>query len=162
MPRQPRLDAPNTLHHVMVRGIERTAIVRDDLDRADFVARPWQDTTTILAQFGPTVRRARHAYRTFVAAGLPQGRRPELQGGGFVRRLGGWQAGRAPDGRPRPGGCADPGHGPLCHQAPPGRGRPARGGTARHLLAYVWVEGLGRRGAPRAVPWQADIPRWCR
>ena len=39
MPRQPRLDAPGTLHHVMVRGIERTALVRDDVDRADFVAR---------------------------------------------------------------------------------------------------------------------------
>ena len=39
MPRQPRLDAPNTLHHVMVRGIERTALFHDDADRADFVAR---------------------------------------------------------------------------------------------------------------------------
>ena len=39
MPRQARLDAPNTLHHVMVRGIERTTIFRDDRDRADFVAR---------------------------------------------------------------------------------------------------------------------------
>ena len=39
MPRQPRLDAPNTLHHVMVRGIERTALFHDDGDRADFVAR---------------------------------------------------------------------------------------------------------------------------
>jgi hypothetical protein len=55
------------------------------------IARPWQDTTTILAQFGPTVRRARHAYRIFVAAGLPQGRRPEFQGGGLVRSLGGWE-----------------------------------------------------------------------
>jgi len=35
MPRQPRLDAPGTLHHVMVRGIERTALFRDDHDRAD-------------------------------------------------------------------------------------------------------------------------------
>jgi REP element-mobilizing transposase RayT len=39
MPRQPRLDAPNTLHHVLVRGLERRAIFRDDTDRADFVAR---------------------------------------------------------------------------------------------------------------------------
>jgi REP element-mobilizing transposase RayT len=38
MPRQARLDAPNTLHHVMVRGIERTALFRDDRDREDFVA----------------------------------------------------------------------------------------------------------------------------
>ena len=39
MPRQARLDAPDTLHHVMVRGIERTAIFRDDHDRTDFLAR---------------------------------------------------------------------------------------------------------------------------
>jgi REP element-mobilizing transposase RayT len=39
MPRQPRLDAPDTLHHGMVRGIERCVIFRDDADRTDFVAR---------------------------------------------------------------------------------------------------------------------------
>ena len=39
MPRQPRLDAPETLHHVMVRGIERTALFRDDRDRTRFVTR---------------------------------------------------------------------------------------------------------------------------
>src|SRR3990172_2914704 len=191
MPRGPRLDAPDVLHHVMVRGIERRAIFRDAADRTDFltrvaalatagawivyawallpnhahllvrtgrrplaramrslltgyagafnrrhkrvghlfqnryksivveeepyllelvrylhlnplraqvlpdltaldrypwtghsallgtVARPWQDTRTILRQFGPTPTRAKRAYRTFVAAGLPQGRRPE-------------------------------------------------------------------------------------
>jgi REP element-mobilizing transposase RayT len=206
MPRQPRLDAPETLHHVMVRGLERRAIFRDDQDRADFVARlaalaaagaltvsawallpnhahllvrtgarplarsmrslltgyagafnrrhkrvghlfqnryksivveeepyllelvrylhlnpvragvvkslpaldrypwtghsallgtvprPWQETRPVLAQFGPTPARARRAYRAFVAAGLPQGRRPELQGGGLIRSLGGWAA----------------------------------------------------------------------
>ncbi len=206
MPRQPRLDAPETLHHVMVRGLERRAIFKDDADRDDFlvrlaalaeagawtvyawallpnhahllvrtgtrplarsmrslltgyagafnrrhkrvghlfqnryksivveaesyllelvrylhlnpvriklvpdvraldrspwtghsallgrVPRPWQDTATILAQFGPTRRRALRAYRAFVAAGVSQGRRPELQGGGLIRSLGGWQA----------------------------------------------------------------------
>jgi len=206
MPRQPRLDAPNALHHVMVRGLERRAIFTDAPDRADFVARvadlaeqgalsvyawallpnhahllvrtgtrplarsmrslltgyagafnrrhhrvghlfqnryksivveeepyllelvrylhlnplrahgvatlaaldrypwtghsavlgtvprPWQDTRTILAQFGPTRRRARQAYRTFVQAGVARQRRPDLQGGGLVRSLGGWDA----------------------------------------------------------------------
>jgi len=33
------LDAPDTLHHVMVRGLERRAIFRDDTDRTDLVAR---------------------------------------------------------------------------------------------------------------------------
>jgi len=39
MPRQPRLDAPGTLHHVIGRGIERTKIFRKDEDRLDFVNR---------------------------------------------------------------------------------------------------------------------------
>ena len=56
------------------------------------VPRPWQDTRTVLAQFGPTTARARKAYRAFVAAGIPRGQRPELQGGGLVRSLGGWDA----------------------------------------------------------------------
>lgn len=206
MPRGPRLDAPDTLHHVMVRGIERRALFRDEADRADFVgrlaalaesgalqiyawvllsnhahllvrtgirplarsmrslltgyagafnrrhrraghlfqnryksvvveeepyllelvrylhlnplragvvrdfraldrypwsghaalmgtlSRPWQVTTEVLGLFAPTVTRARMAYRSFVAAGAAQGRRPELQGGGLVRSLGGWVA----------------------------------------------------------------------
>ena len=204
MPRQPRLDAPDTLHHVMVRGIERRVLFRDDPDRADFVARlaalaeqgaltvyawallpnhahllvrtgtrplprsmrslltgyagafnrrhhrvghlfqnrytsivveaepyllelvrylhlnplrahvvpalrpldrypwtghsallgtvprPWQATQAILDQFGPTPARAKKAYRTFLAAGIAPGRRPELQGGGLLRSHGGW------------------------------------------------------------------------
>jgi putative transposase len=206
MPRGPRLDAPNTLHHVMVRGIEGRSIFRDDRDRDDFVRRlaevavakdltiyawallpnhlhlllrtgtsslaramrslltgyagafnrrhrrrghlfqnryksivveeepyllellryihlnplraksvpdlgaldrypyaghaallghrscPWQATGAVLAMFAPRLRRARTAYREFVAAGIPQGRRPDLQGGGLVRSLGGWAA----------------------------------------------------------------------
>jgi putative transposase len=39
MPRQARLDAPGTLHHVMVRGIEGRSLFRDNRDRQDLVAR---------------------------------------------------------------------------------------------------------------------------
>ena len=39
MPRQARLDAPGTLHHVMVRGIDGVSIFRDDQDREDFLSR---------------------------------------------------------------------------------------------------------------------------
>jgi len=39
MPRQARLDTPGTLHHVMMRGIERKRIFREDEDRKDFVSR---------------------------------------------------------------------------------------------------------------------------
>ncbi|MCK8603317.1 hypothetical protein [Desulfoferrobacter suflitae] len=39
MPRQPRLDAPGPLQHVMARGIERKEIFKDDEDRNDFLNR---------------------------------------------------------------------------------------------------------------------------
>ena len=39
MPRGPRLDAPGTLHHVMIRGIERGSIFLDDADRSEFLTR---------------------------------------------------------------------------------------------------------------------------
>jgi REP element-mobilizing transposase RayT len=39
MPRQPRLDAPGTLHHVMGRGIEKTKIFSYKTDRDDFLKR---------------------------------------------------------------------------------------------------------------------------
>jgi REP element-mobilizing transposase RayT len=335
MPRQARLDAPDTLHHVMVRGLERRVIFTDDTDRADFLARvaavaeqgawtvyawallpnhahllvrtgsrplprcmrslltgyagafnrrhmrvghlfqnryksivveeepyllelvrylhlnpirakvvpdlrrlarfpwtghsallgtvprPWQDTHPILSQFGPTLPRARKAYQEFVAAGLPQGRRPEFQGGGLLRSLGGWQAVTAvrrtgapveADARvlgsgafvaallreapalPAPRGMAAPVTlATLVARLAAACGVPASallGGTqtraavaARQLLAYVWVEVLGRRasalaracgqtrgnistaarrGAVQAARWQAAIPQWCR
>ncbi|MBI4248447.1 MAG: transposase, partial [Elusimicrobia bacterium] len=39
MPRQPRLDAPGLLQHVLARGIERRAIFRDKTDYQDFLSR---------------------------------------------------------------------------------------------------------------------------
>ena len=39
MPRGPRLDTPGTLHHVIIRGIEKREIVVDDDDRDFFVCR---------------------------------------------------------------------------------------------------------------------------
>jgi REP element-mobilizing transposase RayT len=39
MPRTPRVDAPGCLHHVVVRGIERRHIFRDELDRRDLLNR---------------------------------------------------------------------------------------------------------------------------
>ncbi len=54
--------------------------------------RPWQATAAILGHFAARIGQARAAYRAFVAEGVAQGRRPELQGGGLVRSLGGWTA----------------------------------------------------------------------
>jgi putative transposase len=42
MPRGARLDAPQALHHVMARGIDRQTIFHDDLDRDEFVSRLWK------------------------------------------------------------------------------------------------------------------------
>jgi REP element-mobilizing transposase RayT len=39
MPRQSRLDAPGILHHVIIRGIERRNIFKDDEDRNDLIER---------------------------------------------------------------------------------------------------------------------------
>ena len=39
MPRRARLDAPGTLHHVIIRGIEKRKIVDDEQDRAVFIAK---------------------------------------------------------------------------------------------------------------------------
>lgn len=204
MPRQARLDAPGTLHHVIVRGIEKRKIFDDDRDRRTFVTKlgnlardtgtaiyawallpnhvhfllrsgpgglprfmrrlltgyalvynrrhkrwghlfqnryksivceedayfqelvryihlnplraelvadvkelndylwcghgvllgkhkaVWQDRDYVLGWFGGNQRRALEAYRKFMLAGLGQGQRPELVGGGLLRSHGGW------------------------------------------------------------------------
>lgn len=37
MPRQSRIDAPGALHNIVIRGIERKAIYKDDTDLVDFI-----------------------------------------------------------------------------------------------------------------------------
>ena len=39
MPRKARIDAPGAIHHVIVRGIERRSIFRDNQDRNNWIAR---------------------------------------------------------------------------------------------------------------------------
>jgi len=39
MPRKARIDAPGALHHIIIRGIERKAIFKDDSDRENFLER---------------------------------------------------------------------------------------------------------------------------
>jgi putative transposase len=204
MPRQARLDAPGTLHHVMIRGIEKRNIVSNRKDREDFVSRmgdiasdtqtviyawalltnhahillrsgphslstfmrrfltgyaisynkrhfrhghlfenryksivcqedayfqeliryihlnplrvqlvnnlseldsypwaghsvivgrirhEWQDRKHVLSWFGRSEDEAQKAYRAYIHAGVDQGNRPELVGGGLIRSLGGW------------------------------------------------------------------------
>ena len=39
MPRKARIDAPGALHHIIVRGIEKRQIFKDDKDRHQFIKR---------------------------------------------------------------------------------------------------------------------------
>ena len=56
------------------------------------VKRDWQRVDEVLGLFGKRKADARKAYLRFVKKGVPQGRRPELSGGGLVRSAGGWKA----------------------------------------------------------------------
>lgn len=204
MPRQARIDTPGGLHHVIIRGIEKKAIFKDNLDRDNFINRlgtilsetatpcyawalmpnhvhlllrtgstpiatvmrrlltgyaqhfnrrhcrhgqlfqnryksilceedlyllelvryihlnplraglvkdlkglkcyrygghavlmgslehEWQAKEYLLKLFGKTERQGRGQYASFIAAGVNQGRRPDLVGGGLLRSIGGW------------------------------------------------------------------------
>jgi REP element-mobilizing transposase RayT len=82
MPRGPRLDAPGTLHHVMVRGIEKRMIVEDDQDREDFVTRMGSialDTGTSIYAWALMTNHA-HILLRSSTAGLPTFMRRFLSG----------------------------------------------------------------------------------
>jgi len=70
MPRLARLDAPGVLHHVMIRGIERRKIYRDNKDREDFIerlSRLLPETET--ACYGWSIM-ANHAHFLFRSGGV--------------------------------------------------------------------------------------------
>ncbi len=50
----------------------------------------WQDSKYVLDYFGIKTGKARKRYLAYLKAGIKQGRRPELVGGGLIRSLGGW------------------------------------------------------------------------
>lgn len=54
------------------------------------INRKWQDVDYVLSWFGQGESLARRAYAEYVKDGIPEGRRPELVGGGLIRSLGGW------------------------------------------------------------------------
>jgi REP element-mobilizing transposase RayT len=84
----------NPLRRRLVRDLAALAACRHAGHAALLgrVPRPWQDTQAVLAHFGQSPAEARQRYEAFVAAGAARGRRPELQGGGLVRSLGGREA----------------------------------------------------------------------
>lgn len=54
------------------------------------IKREWQDTDYTLGYFGKSKKRAIKEYEAFVKAGVKEGRKRELTGGGLIRSLGGW------------------------------------------------------------------------
>jgi hypothetical protein len=54
------------------------------------VKRDWQAVDAVLAYFGKGRKKAIQRYEEFVTGGVSQGRRPELEGGGLIRSVGGW------------------------------------------------------------------------
>lgn len=54
--------------------------------------RDWQDANYVLNYFGKQRTSAIRHYYEYVAAGIEQGKRTDLTGGGLIRSLGGWSA----------------------------------------------------------------------
>ena len=96
MPRLARLDAPGVIHHVIIRGIERRKIFRNNKDRNDMMDRlsdllpatnticykycghsvlmgkrqcPWQDKRYVLSSFGKSLSSGRVNYYAYVKDG---------------------------------------------------------------------------------------------
>ena len=65
MPRQPRLDVPGALHHIMVRGINRSAIFKDDEDKARFLQRLGENVTEAKASIYAWVLMNNHVHLLF-------------------------------------------------------------------------------------------------
>ena len=82
MPRQARLDAPGTLHHVIIRGIEQRKIVNDDQDRQDFIFRMGTialETETLIYAWALMTNHA-HILLRSSPSGLPRYMRRLLSG----------------------------------------------------------------------------------
>ncbi len=50
----------------------------------------WQNTDEVLARFASRTLPSRRRYLNFIIKGIPEGRRPDLVGGGLIRSAGGW------------------------------------------------------------------------
>jgi len=82
MPRQARLDVGGTLHHVIIRGIEKKPIFADDLDREGFICRMGKlalETGTKIYAFSLMTNHA-HVLLRSSSSGLPQYMRRLLTG----------------------------------------------------------------------------------
>jgi REP-associated tyrosine transposase len=69
MPRQARLDVPGALHHIMVRGINKSAIFRDNQDRARFLERLGETVSAAQASVYAWVLMKNHVHILFKSGG---------------------------------------------------------------------------------------------
>ena len=69
MPRQARLDIPGALHHIMVRGINRSAIFRDNQDRARFLERLGETVSAAQGSIYAWVLMKNHVHILFKSGG---------------------------------------------------------------------------------------------
>lgn len=65
MPRQARLDIPGALHHIMVRGINKSAIFKDDEDKTRFLERMGQKVSDGKCSIAAWVLMNNHAHILF-------------------------------------------------------------------------------------------------
>lgn len=65
MPRQARLDVPGALHHIMVRGINKSAIFDDDRDRTEFLNRLGENISAAQATIYAWVLMTNHVHLLF-------------------------------------------------------------------------------------------------
>lgn len=65
MPRQARLDVPGALHHIMVRGINKSTIFEDDQDRSRFLDRLGENVTAARATVYAWALMTNHAHILF-------------------------------------------------------------------------------------------------
>ena len=69
MPRRARLDAPNALHHIMVRGINKAAIFQDDQDRNKFLERLGENVVEAKCAVYAWVLMTNHVHILFKSGG---------------------------------------------------------------------------------------------
>ena len=69
MPRKARLDAPGALHHIMVRGINKSAIFDDDQDRRKFLERLAENIGAAKCSIYAWVLMTNHVHLLFKSGG---------------------------------------------------------------------------------------------
>ena len=65
MPRQAGIDAPGALQHIIIRGIERSAIFKNDTDRDDFIDRSSVHRALGRVQADPALKNMSKAFQRY-------------------------------------------------------------------------------------------------